>query len=151
MFSEEVPKIDSTDVEKYKSIAIPLIRRTFPDLIAQQLVGVQPMTAAASSAYSLRFRISLTFKELVEIIKPVLESYGKTAPSFEEHLLMLRMGEEKDKVEPWIIGNHWLSLWFKKEVILFDKETFYRENVEQLVKDFILKERKEKLGKLLGE
>jgi hypothetical protein len=41
---------------RYKRIAIPLVRRVFPELLANQLVGVQPMTGPVGLAYALRFR-----------------------------------------------------------------------------------------------
>lgn len=147
MFAEELPNVDSDTIKKYKSIAIPLIRRTFPELIAQQLVGVQPMTGPVGLAYAMRFR-SLTFQKFVDKIKPILEGLGLTAPSFEKFLPVFK--EEHNDVETHIVCNHWLSIWFNKEVDIITKNTM-EDDIEQLVKDFILKERKEKLGKLLGE
>lgn len=40
--------------EFYK-IAIPMVRRTFPELIAHEIVGVQPMTGPVGLAFALRF------------------------------------------------------------------------------------------------
>jgi hypothetical protein len=47
-------------IARYKRIAIPLVRRVFPELLANQLVGVQPMTGPVGLAYALRFRSNTT-------------------------------------------------------------------------------------------
>ncbi|MFW6002390.1 MAG: hypothetical protein ACOCQD_03540 [archaeon] len=44
----------STNAEFHK-MAIPMIRRTFPELIAHDLVGVQPLTGPVGLAFALRF------------------------------------------------------------------------------------------------
>jgi hypothetical protein len=51
-------------IGRYKRIAIPLVRRVFPELLANQLVGVQPMQGPVGLAYALRFRNSLDNSEL---------------------------------------------------------------------------------------
>ena len=43
-------------IARYKKIAMPLVRRVFPELLANQLVGVQPMSGPVSLAYALRFK-----------------------------------------------------------------------------------------------
>lgn len=40
----------------FHKIAIPMVRRTFPELIAHDLVGVQPLTGPVGIAFALRFR-----------------------------------------------------------------------------------------------
>ena len=45
----------------FHKIAIPMVRRTFPELIAHDLVGVQPMTAPVGIAFALRFRAGQTY------------------------------------------------------------------------------------------
>jgi hypothetical protein len=45
-------------IARYKQLAIPMVRRIFPELLANQLVGVQPMNQAVSIAYALRYRAS---------------------------------------------------------------------------------------------
>lgn len=47
-----------TGIARYKQIAIPMVRRIFPELLAHKLVGVQPMNAPVGLAYALRFRSS---------------------------------------------------------------------------------------------
>jgi len=39
-----------------KGISIPVVKRAFPTLLANKIVGVQPMTAPVGLAYSLKFR-----------------------------------------------------------------------------------------------
>jgi len=41
---------------EFQKIAIPMVRRTFPELIAHDIVGVQPLTAPVGLAFALRFR-----------------------------------------------------------------------------------------------
>jgi hypothetical protein len=45
-----------TGIARYKQIAIPMVRRIFPELLAHKLVGVQPMSGPVGLAYALRFR-----------------------------------------------------------------------------------------------
>ena len=40
----------------FHKIAVPMVRRTFPELIAHELVGVQPLTGPVGLAFALRFR-----------------------------------------------------------------------------------------------
>lgn len=40
----------------FLKIAIPMVRRTFPELIAHDLVGVQPMNAPVGLAFALRYK-----------------------------------------------------------------------------------------------
>jgi hypothetical protein len=46
----------STDIADFKKIIMPLTRRIFPNLIANDLVGVQPMSGPVGLAYALRFK-----------------------------------------------------------------------------------------------
>ena len=45
----------------FHQIAVPMVRRTFPELIAHDLVGVQPLTGPVGLAFALRFRASGTY------------------------------------------------------------------------------------------
>ena len=40
----------------FHKIAIPMVRRTFPNLLAHEVVGVQPLTAPVGLAFALRYR-----------------------------------------------------------------------------------------------
>lgn len=44
-----------TGVARFKKIVIPMVRRVFPDQIANDLVGVQPMDGPVGLAYALRY------------------------------------------------------------------------------------------------
>jgi hypothetical protein len=50
----------ATSGDFYK-IAVPMVRRTFPELIAHDIVGVQPMTGPVGLAFALRFRAGQTY------------------------------------------------------------------------------------------
>lgn len=45
----------------FHKIAVPMVRRTFPELIAHDLVGVQPMTGPVGIAFALRFKAVQTY------------------------------------------------------------------------------------------
>ncbi len=45
----------------FHQIAVPMVRRTFPELIAHDIVGVQPMTGPVGLAFALRFRAGQTY------------------------------------------------------------------------------------------
>ena len=45
----------ATSGDFYK-IAVPMVRRTFPELVAHEIVGVQPLTGPVGLAFALRFR-----------------------------------------------------------------------------------------------
>ena len=44
----------TNDIAKFKKIVIPMVRRIFPHLITNDVVGVQPMLAPVGLAYALR-------------------------------------------------------------------------------------------------
>jgi len=50
----------STSGDFYK-IAVPMVRRTFPELVAHEIVGVQPMTGPVGLAFAIRFRAGQTY------------------------------------------------------------------------------------------
>jgi hypothetical protein len=47
---------DTSDIALFKRISIPLVRRIFPQLIANKIVSVQPLLGPAGLVYYLRFR-----------------------------------------------------------------------------------------------
>jgi hypothetical protein len=49
---------DSSDVAQFKRISIPLVRRIYPQLIANKVVSVQPLLGPTGLVYYLRFRYS---------------------------------------------------------------------------------------------
>jgi len=46
----------TTDIADFRKILMPLTRRVFPNLLANEIVGVQPMAGPVSLAYALRHR-----------------------------------------------------------------------------------------------
>ncbi len=54
----------SGQADFYK-IAIPMVRRTFPELIAHDIVGVQPMTAPVGIAFALRYKADQEYNGVV--------------------------------------------------------------------------------------
>jgi hypothetical protein len=49
---------DTSDIAQFKRISIPLIRRIYPQLIANKIVSVQPLLGPTGLVYYLRFRYS---------------------------------------------------------------------------------------------
>lgn len=47
---------------EFHKIAVPMVRRTFPELIAHEIVGVQPMTGPVGLAFALRFRAGQAYE-----------------------------------------------------------------------------------------
>src|SRR5574343_178902 len=45
----------------FHQIAIPMVRRTFPELIAHEIVGVQPMTGPVGLAFAIRYRAGQSY------------------------------------------------------------------------------------------
>jgi hypothetical protein len=46
------------DIAQFKRISIPLVRRIYPQLIANKIVSVQPLLGPTGLVYYLRFRYS---------------------------------------------------------------------------------------------
>lgn len=60
-FNEQAATITGTDdVAAFRRIAIPMVRRAFPQLISHHIVGVQPMVGPSTLIYYLRFRAGVT-------------------------------------------------------------------------------------------
>ncbi|MHA2043206.1 MAG: hypothetical protein ACW99G_00345 [Candidatus Thorarchaeota archaeon] len=49
---------DTGDISQFKRISIPLVRRIYPQLIANKVVSVQPLLGPTGLVYYLRFRYS---------------------------------------------------------------------------------------------
>jgi hypothetical protein len=46
---------------EFHKLALPMVRRTFPNLIAHETVGVQPMNGPVGLAFAMRFRAGQTY------------------------------------------------------------------------------------------
>lgn len=51
-------KANRRDIAEFKRISIPLVRRIYPQLIADKIVSVQPLLGPSSLVHYLRFRYS---------------------------------------------------------------------------------------------
>lgn len=49
---------------EFHKIAIPMVRRTFPELIAHDLVGVQPLTGPVGIAFALRYKAAQIYTDM---------------------------------------------------------------------------------------
>lgn len=49
---------DTSDISQFKRISIPLVRRIYPQLIANKVVSVQPLLGPTGLVYYMRFRYS---------------------------------------------------------------------------------------------
>lgn len=54
LFNEE-SSTALTDIAQYTPIIVPAVRRIFPNLLANEIVGVQPMNGPTGYAYALRY------------------------------------------------------------------------------------------------
>jgi hypothetical protein len=74
----------STNGDFYQ-IAVPMVRRTFPELVAHDLVGVQPLSGPVGLAFALRFRAGQTYDSVAhgnELgYNTVDKDYSLTTPS----------------------------------------------------------------------
>jgi len=55
---------DTSDIAQFKRISIPLVRRIYPQLIANKVVAVQPLLGPTGLVYYLRFRYSTNKGEI---------------------------------------------------------------------------------------
>jgi hypothetical protein len=62
----------SPDVARFTPILIPLARRTFPETVAHELVGVQPMSGPVGIAFALRFVAQDTYSSCAASAYPEL-------------------------------------------------------------------------------
>lgn len=54
------PGFNTQGIAQFKPIAMPLVARVFPELVTNDLVGVQPMSTPVGLAYALRYRYQTT-------------------------------------------------------------------------------------------
>ena len=59
-FGTAVPGGSYSTSGEFHKIALPMVRRTFPELLAHEIVGVQPMTGPVGLAFALRFKAGTT-------------------------------------------------------------------------------------------
>jgi len=64
LISEVSASNQTSDIAQFNKILMPLTRRIFPNLLANEIVGVQPMAGPVGLAYAMRFLRSDTLAEL---------------------------------------------------------------------------------------
>lgn len=57
------PSFDEACKPSFDKIIIPVIRRVMPSIIAQDIIGVSPMTGPTASIYSLRTKYAESQKD----------------------------------------------------------------------------------------
>jgi hypothetical protein len=75
------------DVAPFQHYLLPLVRRVYPNLIANELVGVQPMTSPAALVFYLKYRYSGLVEQVADTttgkLSDVATFNGQTAPGTE--------------------------------------------------------------------
>lgn len=74
------------DVAPFQHYLLPLVRRVYPNLIANELVGVQPMTSPASLVFYLKYKYTgLVNPDTVvsNVVTPTASAKGQTLPGSE--------------------------------------------------------------------
>jgi len=74
----------ATGDSRLPKILIPMIRRTFPELITNEIVGVQPMSGPVGLAFALRYKYSSsplngTSHDAAKLHRGIASSYAGTA------------------------------------------------------------------------
>jgi hypothetical protein len=92
----EVAASVSTDIANFNKILMPLTRRIFPNLIANEIVGVQPMAGPVGLAYAMRF-----YKGEDESTELGYNTVDKTYTGSHE----TSAGERLSSVDPTATGN----------------------------------------------
>jgi hypothetical protein len=75
----------------FQQIAIPMVRRTFPELVAHEIVGVQPMPGPVGLAFALRFRAGNSYSAQAQ-------PHGAITPTLSDEL-------GYNNIDPWYSGN----------------------------------------------
>ena len=70
--------IDIMMNRRFRKVLLPIIRRVLPNVMAQQLLGVQPMTGPIASIFSLRYRYGIDNEFSCIIRDCTLEENGGT-------------------------------------------------------------------------
>lgn len=90
---------DTGDIAQFKRISIPLVRRIYPQLIANKIVSVQPLLGPTGLVYYLRFRYS-TNKGATR---------GATQPGFP--------GDDSLSLQQLASGDANLDIWYSHQFV----------------------------------
>src|SRR5579859_3266794 len=90
---------DTGDIAQFKRISIPLVRRIYPQLIANKIVSVQPLLGPTGLVYYLRFRYASNKGA----------TRGATQPGFP--------GDDALSLQQLASGDANLDIWFTHQFI----------------------------------
>jgi hypothetical protein len=79
----------------FHNIAVPMVRRTFPELVAHDLVGVQPLTQPVGVAFALRYRAGSTYNAAANVelgYNNIDSTFSQTTPSSAAEFLGSKAG-----------------------------------------------------------
>ncbi len=79
-------KARDTDHTEFKRIMIPMIRRRTPELIAADIVGVQPMQEHVGQIFKMKHRLGSKYK----IIRYIQNKYSKLKQYYNEKALYVK-------------------------------------------------------------
>ena len=95
--STSVGSTVTSNISRYDMLFMPLIRRTMPALLANDLVGVQPLKASRGIVRTLRFRYSETTDDTnggTPVVTAGDEASGMNV--YEKYSLLVRTGDYDD-------------------------------------------------------
>lgn len=96
---------DTGDVAQFKRISIPLVRRIYPQLIANKIVTVQPLLGPTGLVYYLRFRYSSNKGS----------TRGAIQPGFP--------GDDAISLQQLASGDANLDMWYSHQFVSQETET----------------------------
>ena len=67
------------NVAALNKVILPVIRRVMPTVIANELVGVQPMTGPVGQIHTLRVRYADAFDDVTAVLSEILVTFIKTS------------------------------------------------------------------------
>lgn len=96
---------DTGDIAQFKRISIPLVRRIYPQLIANKIVSVQPLLGPTGLVYYLRFRYSSNKGS----------TRGATQPGFP--------GDDNLSLQQLADGTANLDIWYTHQFVSNETQT----------------------------
>ena len=96
---------DTGDIAQFKRISIPLVRRIYPQLIANKIVTVQPLLGPTGLVYYLRFRYSSNKGS----------TRGAVQPGFP--------GDDAISLQQLASGDGNLDIWYSHQFVSQETET----------------------------
>lgn len=94
---------DSSDVSQFRRISIPLVRRIYPQLVANKIVSVQPLLGPTGLVYYLRFRYG--------------SDKGSTLGQTNKNLAVGTAGAESITMQQQTDGDANLDIWYAHQRI----------------------------------